>query len=244
VYQNDTNAPNKATLAEYRSGTAVDETTVTFSELPLEWGRVAGDTNWYNVGETSLTETYVSKPEGEAEQQNDVIGTVGVEQGKGPELANHQFTASVKAGDGAGSLELESGSIGVRIFGDVDAIVRAKTFNFTLDYTGAAGEYEPIGAIRVDPGSVGSDGAGVESEPIQYGPDDDLDLALQLFDPSNVQDGTGSPLTDANYGTPEPLNPTNSVLEFSKDVEQVPDQPGRYNRRRRVPAGIKQVGER
>jgi len=143
VYQNDTNAPNKATLAEYRSGTAVDETTVSFDELPQEWGRVAGETNWYNVGTTALTESYVETTDGVAEQFNDVVGTVGVDVGKGPELANQQLTASVKAGAGAGSLEYEQGSIGVRIFGDVDAIVRAKTFNFELDYSGSTGDMNP-----------------------------------------------------------------------------------------------------
>jgi len=151
VYQNDSNAVDEVTLAEYRTGTDVGSTTTTLTELPQNWGRLAGDTNWYNVGETSLTESYVETTDGEPEQKNDVVATVGVDQGKGPELANHPIKASVKAGNGAGSLELEFGSIGARIFGDVDAIVRAKTFNFELDYSGTTGEYEPIGAIRVDP---------------------------------------------------------------------------------------------
>jgi len=226
VYQNKSNAVDKATLAEYRNGTEVAATTVSFSELPLTWGRLAGDTNWYNVGETSLTETYVEKSNGNTEQRNDKVATVGVDQGKGPELANHRFTASVKAGSGAGSLELETGSIGVRIFGDVSTILRTKTFDFELEYTGTTGEFEPLLAIRVDP-----DRSEVTSqlrvlEAVAFGGDSNLVMIANNFDSENVLDTNGDPLTDADFSAPVELNELNSVTETSTAVEQVPDGSG------------------
>lgn len=242
VYQNSADATDEATLAEYRSGTEVSALTVTFTELPRDWGRIAGDTNWYNVGETSLTETYVEIEGGEPEQLNDVIGTVGVDEGKGPELANHRFTASIKTGsNSAGSLELEVGSIGIRIFGDVTEILRTKTFSFEQTYSGTTGEYEPLLAIRIDPDrpEVSSQLSVLEAN--EFSANDDLILVAMLFNSDNVLNGSGDTLTDSDFSTPTELNSLNSVVETSTAVEQVPDSSGTAQTSMSDPGGY-QVG--
>jgi len=228
VYQNSSFDNDTARLAEYRAGTEVDGADVKLEKLPAVWGRLAGNTNWYNVGETSLTETYMgTDDEGNKAQQNDTVGTVGVEDGKGPERGNRRIFTSVKAGaSGAGSLELEVGSIGVRTLGEVQGLLRTKTFDFELAYSGTAGEFEPLLAVRVDPDRAEVNTQFSVLEPLEFGAADDLVLVAQVFDKDNVLDGGGAALTDADFSTPPELSATNSVIETSDAVEQVPDSTG------------------
>jgi len=227
VYQNSSDAPAEATLAEYRDGTEADAETVTFAELPQVWGRIAGRTNWYNVGETNLTETYTKKEDGVSEQVNDGVGTVSVDDGKGPVLGNQRMTASVKTGSaGAGSLEFEVGSIGVRTLGQVTGILRTKTFDFAATYSGTAGEFEPLLAIRVDPDRNEVNTQFSVLEPIEFSETDDLVLIANIFDKENILDTNGDPLTDADYSAPTELSAINSVLQTASAVEQVPDDTG------------------
>jgi len=228
IYQNSSNDADTVTLAEYRDGTDVDSVDVTFTKLPQIWGRVAGRTNWYNVGETSLEETFIEKYQnGEREQKNKKVGTVGVEEGKGPILGNQRIHASVKTGSsGAGSLEFELGSIGLRTLGQVTGILRTKTFDFELTYNGTTTEFEPLLAIRVDPDRLEVNTQFTILEPLEFDGNDDIVLIAQIFDKNNVLDGNGDTLVDSDYGVPTELSTTNSVLETSTAVEQVPDSTG------------------
>ena len=203
-----------------------DDTALT--QLPQTWGRIAGRTNWYNVGETTLTETYVGTNDtGRTQQQNNDVAVVGVADGKGPVRGNQRIHASVKAGaDGAGSLELEVGSIGLRTLGQVTGILRTKTFDFALDYTDTTGEFEPLLAIRVDPDRLEVNAQFAVLEPLEFDGNDDLVLIAQLFDKTEVLDGNGDPLVDADFDTPAELSAANSVIETSLAVEQVPDSTG------------------
>jgi len=87
VYQNSSHDSKEATLAEYRSGSEVDATTLQFRKLFQTFGRLAGETNWYNVGNTRLVETTTGDYDGkESIQRNERVGRVSVDDGKGPEL--------------------------------------------------------------------------------------------------------------------------------------------------------------
>lgn len=228
VYQNSSNDADTVVLAEYRDGVEVDAVDVTFTKLPQTWGRVAGKTNWYNVGETSLLESYIeTTPSGEKTQKNPTVGTVGVEEGKGPLRGNQRIHASVKTGaSGAGGLEFELGSIGLRTLGSVTGLLRTKTFDFELTYSGTTGEFEPLLALRVDPDRIEVNTQFSILEPLEFDGNDDLVLIAQLFDKENVLDTDGNTLTDADYSVPEELSATNSVLQSSTAVEQVPDSTG------------------
>jgi len=227
VYQNSSFAEHTVRLAEYRDGTEVDGLDVDLTKLPTTWGRIAGSTNWYNVGETSLKESYVTTEKGVKTQRNDTVGTVGVEDGKGPTNGNQRMFASVKTGaSGAGSLELEVGSIGVRTFGSVAGILRSKTFDFELTYGGTTGEFEPLLAVRVDPDRANVNTQFAVLEPLEFSASDDLVLIAQIFDKNNVLDTNGDPLTDGDFSTPEELSALNSVIQTAGAVEQVPDSTG------------------
>jgi hypothetical protein len=226
VYQNSTHGSKTAVLVEYRDGTEKDAQEIDLTKLPDVWGRLAGRTNWYNVGETNIKESYVENNTEGTQQVNDVLGTVGETDGKGPIEGNHALHASVKAGNGAGGVELEVGSIGIRTLGDVTNILRTKTIDFSLDYSGTTGEYEPLFAVRVDPDRDNVNAQFNFLEALEHSASDDVTLIANVFDSGNVLDGVGDALTDADFSSPEELNPTNSVIETSTAVEQVPDQTG------------------
>jgi hypothetical protein len=227
VYQNSSHGPKEATLAEYRSGTEKDATTIQFRKLFQTFGRLAGETNWYNVGNTRLTETSTGDYDGVANsQRNEKVGRVSVDDGKGPEIANKSITFSLKAGSGAGSLHAEVGSIGLRTLGQVTGILRTKTFDFALAYEGTTTEFEPLLAIRVDPDRFQVNTQFNVLEPLEFDGNDDIVLIAQIFDKQNVLDANGDPLVDADYTTPDELSATNSVIQTSNAVDQVPDGTG------------------
>ena len=227
VYQNSSHDSKEATLAEYRSGTEVDATTVQFRKLFQTFGRLAGETNWYNVGNTRLVETTTGDYDGkESIQRNERVGRVSVDDGKGPELANKTITFSLKADTGAGSLQAEVGSIGLRTLGRVTGILRTKTFDFELAYEVTTTEFEPLLAIRVDPDRFQVNAQFNILEPLEFDGNDDLVLIAQIFDKQNVADANGDSLVAADYTTPVELSATNSVIEISNAVDQVPDSTG------------------
>jgi len=226
IYQNSSNDPGMATAAEYRNGTEVDATSVNFKKLFQTFGRIGGETNWYNVGATAITETSTDTYDGvKSAQKNEEVARVANDDGKGPEIANHPMKFSIKAGDGAGSLQAEVGSIGLRTLGGVQGLLRTKAFDFELELTEETG-FEPLLAVRVDPERFIVNTQLQVLEPLEYEATDDLVLIAQIFDKQNVLDENGNPLTDANYSTPIELSKTNSVIETSEDVAQVPDQNG------------------
>lgn len=226
VYQNSTNATNEATLAEYRSGTEVASVTVEFNELPQTWGRLAGATNWYNVGETNLEETYTELVGGEITQQNRQVGVVGNNDGKGPQTGNQQIFAAIKTGAAsAGSIELEVGSIGMRTLGDVTAITRQKTFSYSRPID-VVNQWVPLLAIREDPAQENVNAQFDALEILEFTGNDDSFGLIQAFDSDNVRDTNGNVLDDGDYTTPPELNELNSVIQVSTAVEQVPNSTG------------------
>lgn len=55
---------------------------------------------------------------------------------------------------------------------------------------------------------------------------DDAELLVMAADPSNVLDGVGDPLTDADFTFPEETSAGNNVIQESTAVEQFPDNTG------------------
>jgi len=225
VIHDSADADNEAELAEYRDGTKVDSTDVTFTELFQTFGRLEGQTNWYNVGNTVLTETYTT---GDGEQNNDVVGKVANNTGRGPTDGNQRFQVSLKVGNAtsAGSLTAEVGSFGLKTLGEVTGVLRTKTFDVTETYNGTTGEFEPVLAIRIDPDRQNVTSELSVLEPLKFSATDDLIIIAQLFAPENVADSGGSQLVDGDFSTPNELSAQNSVIETSTAVDQVADSTG------------------
>lgn len=243
VIHDSADSDTEAELAEYRAGTKVDSDTVTFADAYQNFTRLAGQTNWYNAGETTFQETSIETTNGTNEQTQQRVGSVANATGKGPETANKRFTVSLKAGNStsAGTLELDFGSIAIKTFGTATGLLRAKTFEFDLNYSGTTGEFEPLLAVRTRPDDQIVTSDIKEIQALKFSANDDLELLGQVFNPSNVREGDGTTLDDADFSTPPELSATNSVLERSTAVEQIVDATGTLQTSTPNPGGY-QVG--
>lgn len=204
----------EAELREYRDGVAEDTTRLTFEELFQTWGRIGARTNWYNVGPTTVEETYTDS----GEQFNVERGAVSVDAGKGPKTANKSVSIALKAEAGAGSLTAELGSIGVRTLGDVDGIVRTKRAQIETQSVGTLGVYVPVGAIRVDPTETVVTANMTGITPTDYTGGGALKLVAFAVDPSK---------TDASgFSAPPEHSGSNSVIQQTTNVTTMPDAAG------------------
>lgn len=232
-YWNSSHGEGEVTVAQYRDGVEQDAKTVQ-AEKPLStFARYEGRTNWYAVGRTKFVQTWTNNGtqlNGLGEDRRDTgPEDAGVstskDNGRSALVGNHAMTASVKAGSGAGSLVLELGSVGLKTLGDVSPIVRQKTHTWS-GAPSATGAWTPVHAFRIDPGRELVNTQLTNTDIVAYEGSGDVLASIHSFDPSLVLDSNGDPLTDANYSTPESHNATNSVLEVTSDVAQVPDVNG------------------
>lgn len=227
VSQEGADAVDEAVISEVRAGTVVEAQPIKLNKLFQTQGRLAGETNWYNVGETAITETDTipdqrgrdQGPPGNR-QRNDRLGRVASNDGRGPEGANKHLTVSLKAGvDGAGTTTAEVGSMGLRTLGDVTALLRRKSAidEVTVE-NGDSGTYEPVFAMRVDPDRRYVNTQLRQVLGIEFGGNADIAILTIAADPSN---------TDASgFDTPEQHAETNSVLEVTDSVTTFPDTTG------------------
>lgn len=209
-------------LAQYRSGTEQDATVVPVEQAITDWTRRAAETNWYAVGATRFVETYTTG----GVQRNPEIGGVSEDDGKGPSVGNHPLQASVKAGAaGAGALELDVGSMGIRYLGDLQPILRRKTHQFTatVDATGA---FVALDAIRVAPDRSIVNLQLTDVSVVEFGGDGDVVVIAQSFAPSKLADANGNAIVDADFSTPVEHSAQGSVVETTAAVDRFPDADG------------------
>jgi hypothetical protein len=218
-YWNSSHPGTSVTLSEYRAGTEVDAETVSLEKGLTTWGRVAGETNWYNVGNTEFIETYTQ----DGAQKNPTVGKTSVDDDKGPQTANKPVQLSVTAEAGAGSLEAELGSVGVRTLGSVDPIQRQKTHSFTAAL-GTTGTWVPIHALRVDPDREIINTQLANTYVTKFSGSGDVRVMPIAVAPENALDGTGSQPTD--WATPPEHSVANSVIETTSSIDQFPDDTG------------------
>ncbi len=237
VYRNSTHAANEATLAIYRQGTEVAAVTVPLNTILTNFGRFAMIVNWYNVGATRFLETYTDN----GIQHNPVRGRVSVDGGKGPETANHPVEFSVKAGaDGAGSLEVDIGTVGVQVNGSATRFVRQKTVRF-IETISSTDTFVPVHAFRVDPNRDNIEVGMANDEVLEFTGTGDVRVVAYAFDQSKLRDAGGNPIEDADFSTPREHQAKNSVIETTDAVAQFPDLDGALVTSTTNPGGI-QVG--
>lgn len=215
---------DQVTIAQYRNGTEQYATTVTRNNDLTDWTRLAAETNWYSIGESRFYETFTYQ----TEQRNNELGTTSNDQGKGPQQGNQPIQVAIKSGaDSAGSLEVEVGSIGLRTLGDVEPILRRKSAKVPAPQNvGTANTFVPLMAVRIDPDRRIVNTQLTDIDVAEFSGSGDVKLVAYAFDPSKVLGGDGNPLGDANFSTPVEHSPKGSVIEFSTDVDQIPNASG------------------
>lgn len=220
-YWTSDHAAGEVTIAQYRAGVAQDEKVVQAEKALDTFARYEGRTNWYSVGRTRFAQTYTYR----GTQTNEDLGRTSKDNGRSALIGNHPLMASVKAGDGAGSLEIQLGSVGLKTLGGVSPITRQKTHTWSADVS-TTGTWVPIHAMRVDPDRQLVNLQLTNTDIVSYSGSGNVQITAQLFDPSNVLDADGNELADADFSAPGSQSPTNSVLEVSDAVDQVPDDTG------------------
>jgi hypothetical protein len=226
VYQNGSMDTTEAVLGEFRNGTAVDEIQIEFENLFQTFGRLGGKTNWYNVGPTTIEESYTQ----DGQQLNEELGAVSVDDGKGPATANNSIEISLKAEAGAGNLTAEIGSIGLRTVGDISGIVRTKRSQIANQTVGATGVFVPIAAFRVAPDKVIVSANLTDVTPTNYTGGGALKLVAFAVDPSKT-DATG-------FTSPPETSAVNSVIEQTTNVTTMPDATGTVTTNPADPGGF------
>lgn len=208
-------------IGEYRAGDVVDATVAHQKKAIDIWTRRAGETNWYNVGNTEFTETFTD----DGAQKNPVVGKTSADDARGPETANKPIQLSVKADTGAGSLTADLGSVGARTLGDVGGMTRTKfaPAEVTVD---TADTWVPAFGFRIDPARNIVNTQAIALEIMQTATSSDVQATLQACHPPNVRDSSGNQLTDADWSYPAVHNPQNTVVQVTSAVDQASDGTG------------------
>jgi hypothetical protein len=217
-------------IAEYRNGEVKSEDVVATENELTDWGRWAGNTNWYNVGETDFSETYTEDVGND--QRNPSLGKTSAPKEKGTQSANKPIGLSVKVGSAstAGSLTAELGSVGLRTLGQVDGIIRTKIASETLTVSnGTDGTYEPLMALRIDPEREIVNVQALSLDPVEFTGSGDVQLLGIAVDEQKTDADFDDPEddgTDPGPAAPIEHNSTNSVIQYTKDITTFPDSTG------------------
>lgn len=215
-------ADNEVRLVQARDGTIQDDRTVTTSELITDWARYAQEVNWYAVGATRFTETFTD----DNEQINKRIGRTGIEDERSARVGNHHVTIGINPGAAsAGNLEIELGSVGVRLLGDTNPILRRKTNQFTATIN-TANTFVPIHGFRIEPNEQEVNVELTDIRVPKYTANGDIIVVAYAFDIAKLQDSGGNPLDDTDFSAPPLLSMQNSVIQTTSNIARFPNNSG------------------
>lgn len=219
---------NQAYATTYRDGTQLDSQRVDFEKGITDWRRIENLLNWYNVGNRKVVETFTYR----GSQSNPIQQDTSIDDDKGPTTGNQRVTFAVQAGSGTSNLELECGSIGVIVKGNVTPLIRAKSYTQTSSHSGS-GNWEALAALRVDPNRDRVNTQLTSLQVMETSVDADVRLMAISFDPANTN-ATG-------FITPPEHNHDNSVVEVTTNVSEFVDSTGTTTTATADPGGY-QIG--
>lgn len=233
VEQNGTHAVDECDIVMLRQGSEVYRETDQDLRLPsTTFGRLKLQTGWYDITRNLWERSY---PE-DGEQVNKEIGTGSAKDSEGPITGNLPLRYEIRADANTTGLTLDAGSCAQVNLGKTTQFNRSKKF-FATDSITVTGSWEPLRAIRIDPGR---DNVNVQLSEVtvgKYSANDDVELLMMAGDPSNVLDGAGNELVDADFAYPNGMSEQNNVVEKTTAVEQFPDNTGTPQTSMAVPGG-------
>lgn len=212
-------------IAEYRAGTKITSQIVKVNKAIDIWKRVAIWINWYNVGVNHYQETFTEK----GKQFNPIIGSLSVDNGKGPESPNQRIELAIQRGSSSSPITLDVGSMGVETLGDVGVIKKQKISEHS--YTFASGpvnndQWVPMLAIRNDPNNPNVYNELLQINITEWDGSDDLRMAVQVHHKSKVLKSGDVELEDSDFEAPVHHTPSNSAIQISTAVEKAPNENG------------------
>lgn len=215
-------ATDECTLVTLRNGTRVATNSGSIHKALTTFTRFLLLANWYNVGAQKFLQTWT---EGNGIQNNDIVGRMSRDDGRGPQVGNLPLRFEVTASGSTSGLILNAGSVATVTLGNTQGITRTKVSQHTRSI-GTANTWLPILAVRTDPDRVIVNTQLIDVFLAEYSTQGDVRLLASAHDPSKVLDGADAQLTDSNYSTPPEHHRYNSTLETSTDVAKAADTDG------------------
>jgi len=173
--------------------------------------------NWYGVGRYLFTINYSddTQPQGEKQQSFQVAELVRDDDYSNSDPIQHLFTEIETSNTGK---EIEVGSFGFNVLGDVIPTSRVKTSRISGASYGGSGDYEAMAAFKVD-SDFGNIFTQVKS--LEVTPDTTEGEALAIAVESSETDAS-------NFSTPVQHSSNNSIVKESTggDVTTFPNESG------------------
>lgn len=220
--QDGSHADDEADFVLERNGSEVyRKTGFDIHKATQEWARLKLVTGWYDVTRQLWERSYSD----DGEQENRTIGKFSADGVRGSRTGNLPLHYEVTAGGSTTGLTLKAGSCAQVNLGETVQFNRSKK-TFATDTLSVTGAWEPLRAFRVDPDRYNVNVQISNVSAGKYTQNADVEILLVAADPSNVLDGAGNTLTDADFSYPPESSSTNNVIQESTAVEQAPDNTG------------------
>jgi len=169
---------------------------IEFYKALTNFQRWALTTNWYNVGAQEWYQTYTAN----FTQLNDSVTTTSIDDGgRGPVTGNLPLRMEIEASGSTTGLELNAGSFGCAVAGNVTERERQKGGLVEFSY-GGSGDWEPLYAFRVDPARAPVSAMFRDSKILSFDGDGTCEIMIRGHDRSKVLDGNGDPIPDGDWG--------------------------------------------
>lgn len=221
--------PLTVDLYEKRNDSVIDQKyTVDIDVALTVFNRLAGDYNWYNVGEWNTEQTHTD----DRGQRNRRIGTLSTEDGdtnagptgRGPISGNGRIGAEVEADASTTDLELYLGSSSFTTLGAAGSSVKGKGAEAEDLSVSTTGSWVPLFVMRADPDRPF---VNLQLDEVEITVGSGKLMAISA-DSSNVLNGSANELSDSDFSPPEEHSGTNSVVEVTDGtvVDQFPDNSG------------------
>ena len=203
---------DESLVATWRDGNIIASEEVELDRPLTDFTILSCRYNWYNVGNNVYRQTYTD----DGDQINSEVARTSIDGGRGERIGNGRITVEVKTDSTTENLEVDVGSCGYVILGDVDSITRTKTTgHFGLNHSGS-GEWEALLAIRIQDGKEQVNTNITNMQILDV--DGDSELIAVSVDPD---------LTDASGFDPSPeFDDDSTSTENTTNVNEFPDGDG------------------
>lgn len=181
-----------------------------------DWTRLEARYNWYGVGNQRWSQTYTDN----GEQRNEELVTTSRDGTRGPETGNLNLWYEIVADSGTSGLELDVGSMGAITLGAPVALTRSKPVLVETTVSGTNDAWEPIYALRLDPNDGAVNAQFKTLDVLNYTNNATIELVMTSVSPSKTD------IADGDWGEPEYHHATDTALQSTTSVSQVPNTSG------------------
>jgi hypothetical protein len=231
VSRGSDHGPREGVLQTRRQGSVVgSELPVTLAEALTFFRRFVNEYAWYNIAGSRWSETTTAAgdiDEGEIDVLTTEPGDANAGAGgRGPISGTGRAVVQIQRASDSDALDVYAGSSSYKNLGTPTDQLIGRPFEVEGVSHSGGGNWEPAFAIRRTPGYE-NNLINVRGTTLLEGATDYKLKTIAAW-PTNVLDGGGNELTDADFDAPVDLNPNISPIQVTdgSTVAQFPDQNG------------------